>query len=68
MAELGSLSDVELWDLWKAALAEWGDIPESIERMKHLNGIEDEIVNRIRKAREERLASGTTKKPKLWNR
>lgn len=65
---LSALSNGELWDLWKTALEEWGEIPKSIVLMRRLNGIEDEIIRRIHAARAERIASGVTEEPKLWNR
>ena len=64
--QLKSLTTWQLWEKWKQALEEWGDIPQSLARIKALNEIEDEMIRRIHVAREERLASKDP--PKLWNR
>jgi len=64
--QLKTLTTEQLWEKWKKALEEWGDIPQSLARIKALNEIEDEIIERIHAARADRLASKDP--PKLWNR
>ncbi len=68
MPSLKSLSNGELWEKWKTSLEEGGDVPKSLVLSKRLNEIEDEILERIRSAREERVREQAANGPKLWNR
>ncbi len=64
--QLKNLTTGQLWEAWKEALEEWGDIPQSLARIKALNEIENEIIERNRAARADRIAA--TDPPKLWDR